>query len=132
MKYQDIHGMYKAGVALVAFTVFILGYHNKYITKAEASDFVTKTEMTVIVGRLDSIDGKLDGMVASDSRGWAYDTIKNIEGDIKRHNQLTNDNPAWSQLSEKYDGELERAISYKDCVVDGRSNCGNIKERIWQ
>ena len=46
--------MYKAGVVLVAVTVFVLGYHNQFITEAEAMERATKAQSQLILLRVDN------------------------------------------------------------------------------
>ena len=46
--------MYKAGVVLVAVTVFVLGYHNQFITEVEAMESATKAQSQLILLRVDN------------------------------------------------------------------------------
>lgn len=138
MKLRDVHILYKFGVAIVVLIAFVLTYHEQFVTKVEAKDFATVTmlkehntaqavQTEVIVTDLNAIKTTLHDMSSGYITRQAYAAITNIEGDIKRHNQIKVNNPVWLQISEKHLSKLKRAISYKDCIVAGRINCDNIR-----
>lgn len=95
-----------------------------FIEKLSA-DFVTKAEFVVV-------NTKLDTLIRKDVRKDAYDTISNIEGDIKRHNKLQNGSQEWVDREQQLSKQLGTAIAHKDCVQLNQPNCEDIKDEIWQ
>jgi len=95
-----------------------------WLVRELAADFATKAEFVIV-------DQKLDKLIRKDVRESAYSTIRNIEGDIKRHKVLENGSREWTETMERFDKRLETAILHRDCVIHGDPNCEDIAAEIW-
>ena len=68
MKFTDIPNIYKAVVAIIAATVFMVGYHDRFITIAEAAEQQQKARDEVRLLRVDGYETEKRALVREKSK----------------------------------------------------------------
>jgi replication fork clamp-binding protein CrfC len=86
IKWQDIPDMYKAGAALVALTVFVLTYHNQFVTTAEAMEMKQQQQEQLILLRVDNKEAEKRALIRAKAKAVAAEKraeAEQLEQDIQ-------------------------------------------------
>jgi len=77
--WKDIPDMYKAGVALVGLTVFMLSYHNQFITEAEAAEQQGQVVQQLIAIRVEGKEEKKERKIEEKAKAVAEQNVVEAE-----------------------------------------------------
>lgn len=78
--------MYKAGAALVALTVFVLTYHNQFVTTAEAMEMKQQQQEQLILLRVDNKEAEKRALIRAKAKAVAAEKraeAEQLEQDIQ-------------------------------------------------
>ena len=86
MKLDEIPKIYQAGAAIVALTVFVLTYHNRFVTTAEAMELKQQQQEQLILLRVDNKEAEKRSLIREKSKAVAADKpaeAERLEQDIQ-------------------------------------------------
>ena len=79
INWKNIPKIYKGGVAIVAFTVFILGYHDQFVTQAEAAERQQQARDEIRYLRVDNLEIKKDALIREKVKAVEFNKIADAE-----------------------------------------------------
>jgi hypothetical protein len=79
MKWDDIPSMYKVVATVVTITVFVLTYHDQFVTDAEAMEQVNKSQAQLVLLRVDNKEAEKRALIREKARAIKANDIAEVE-----------------------------------------------------
>ena len=77
--WKEIPAMWQAAAALVAATVFVLTYHNQFITEAEAEEQNAQNQAQLILLRVDNKEAEKRTLIREKAKAVKSDDVEEAE-----------------------------------------------------
>jgi len=86
VRWDDIPKIYQAGLAVVAITAFVLTYHNRFVTVAEAMELKNQQQEQLILLRVDNKEAEKRTLIREKAKAVAAERdaeAEKLEQDIR-------------------------------------------------